>query len=476
MLTIFCHEDDPVRVECPSADELSVIINEVHCKECNKVFDGESRYRMHYLKVHQKKSLAKVHKDNIHYHCPAKQCAYSLTNQKYFSSYKYLKQHYLKVHAEKKFSCSNCTKSFSTTAAKEAHERICGVDFTCECGKIFTSPEALFTHARRNSHTIHEKYKSKRKKLGLSMKQIYASGIITTPILVPKGQIIKHILPKPTCDVAIQTDVVRIKKNSPRLRSSLEKQICRQTQTSETSKVAQMKRSAETQTAKAVRHVIRFHKLSNQKEISVEKHGFPKDDKSPIEIHSSEFLTPDSPLSLRHDIILQDLWEEKNSSGTQTSPEKNIFGDTNECSLQNITHHIVSRSDPMLTEETYTDRFNSTETQTERAFCQSIFETDPLSSHNETQTTENFTETIEPLHIYNDTYTQTCDEIFAQDLELSDIQTQTAWNDLDETTVSTQTKALKCLPGCSESSLWLTAQTNHMETQTDVFQFFEGIG
>ena len=242
-------------------------------------------------------------------------------------------------------------------------------------------------------------------------------------------------------------------------------------------KEKQSKKSAETQTAKTIPRVIRVHQFGKRKKISIDKNSIIREDISLVETLSSEYLLPKSPLSLKHDIILQDLWEEKSTSGTQTSPEKNIFSDIGDYTIQNTTYNRMSRSDPMLTEKTFTDRFSSIETQTEKAYCQSIFEADQLSSNNETQTTENFTETMEPLHIYSNTCTQTCNEILPSDLGLSDIQTQTAWNHLEESTVSTetQTKALKCLSGCNDSNTWFTTQTNHMETQTDLLHIFEDL-
>lgn len=262
------------------------------------------------------------------------------------------------------------------------------------------------------------------------------------------------ILPKPTADVAVQTET------SPKIRrrskpKSPKDQICRQTQTNHAPREKQTKKSAETQTAKTVPRVIRVRQRKN---ISIVN-------EANISL-TSEYILPDSPLSLRHDVILQDLWEEKSSSGTQTSPEKNLFGDLDEYPY----HRGISRSDPMLTEETHSNKYSSIETQTEKAYCRSIFESDPLSSNNETQTPE--------MNIYSNTCTQTCDDILSSsDLVLSDIQTQTAWSHMDESTVSaeTQTKALKCLYGCGDSSSWFTTQTNHMETQTDLLHIFEDL-
>lgn len=276
------------------------------------------------------------------------------------------------------------------------------------------------------------------------------------------------------CDTGVQTEESHIinklnvsKNKSPKIH------VCQHTQTSDTPKEKQPKKSAETQTAKTLPRVIRVRQVGKRKKISIDKNSISKEDINIVQTLSSEYLLPDSPLSLRHDIILRDLWEEKSTSGTQTSPEKNIFGDTEDFSMSNAAYQGMSRSDPMLTED-FVNRYSSIETQTERAFCKALFDTDPMSSNNETQTTEIFTETME----FNNTYTQTCDDILSSDIVgLSDIQTQTAWSQLDETTVSTetQTKALKCISGCNDSNSWFATQTNHMETQTDLLNMFEDL-
>jgi hypothetical protein len=284
------------------------------------------------------------------------------------------------------------------------------------------------------------------------------------------------ILPKLTCDAAIQTEMINIKKKTNTCKNkNIKNQICRQTQTTDNFKDKQFKKSAETQTTKTVPHVIRIHQIGKHKKISVNNSSVRKENINSVETLSSECQLPSSPLSLRHDVILQDLWEEKSTLGTQTSPEKYIFSDLDDYTMQSTAYHGIFRSDPMLTEDTFANKFSSIETQTEKAYCQSIFESDPLSSNNETQT--NFIETMEPLHIYSNTCTQTCDEILSTDLGLSDIQTQTAWNHLDEATVSTetQTKTLKCLSGCNDTNSWFTIQTNHMETQTDLLHIFEDL-
>ncbi|XP_058801764.1 uncharacterized protein LOC131670294 [Phymastichus coffea] len=468
--------EKPIKYIYPPAKDLGVIINEVRCEECNLVFYNESRFRMHDLKVHKRKHLEKICKENVRYKCPVNDCIYAANRQKSFTLYKYLKQHYLKVHADKNFICTCCTKSFSTDAAKKAHIRVCGTNFICECQKIFNSLEALLTHGKRNSHKIDEKYRFKKSKKATiennNTPHKFSRILIATKSIQSSKNSNIFILPKPMCDTAVQTEKSEVINTLDifKIKSS-KSHVCRYTQTSDCPKEKQTKKSTETQTVKAIPRVIRVRQVGKRKKISIDKNFISKEDINIVQSLSSEYLLPDSPLSLRHDIILQDLWEEKSTSGTQTSPEKNIFGDTEDFSMQHSEYQGISRSDPMLTEE-FVNRYSSIETQTEKGYCKSLFEADPMSSNNETQTTENFTETME----FNNTYTQTCDEILSSDIVgLSDIQTQTAWTHLDETTVSTetQTKALKCISGCNDSNSWFATQMNHMETQTDLLNMFD---
>lgn len=81
-----------VKMVCPSADELSVIITDVKCDQCGLVFKNEPRLRLHDLKVHQRKNLDKTVKECIEYHCPEKSCVYSPDSGRFFTTRKYLKQ------------------------------------------------------------------------------------------------------------------------------------------------------------------------------------------------------------------------------------------------------------------------------------------------------------------------------------------------------------------------------------------------
>ncbi|KAG6801372.1 hypothetical protein HZU73_03493 [Apis mellifera caucasica] len=456
---------------------------------------------------------------------------------------KYLKQHYLKVHAKKTHACTRCDKSFSTEAAKEGHMRICGIEFVCSCLKTYTSYEALLTHAKRSLHTIDDKYKnflrrtnSKAMRLILPTSQTEINKLIT---ILPTNQNENRIsdnngsIQKLTLDIGIQTD--EYKKNK-RISSPLKhinnsyyhngkRGISKQTQTSIFQKVKQNVISMETQTTQASQAFKNALKLQKHRRNSVSQNSdytLLKEDLN-LGNFTATNLFPGSPLPLRHDDGLQDFWEEKSTSGTQTIPEKDMFEVLNDNVTQTefetfyehstnplmqctpkstvalmtlpyveetsnvegysfVSSDSISRSDPMLTDKTFDDKFSSIETQTEQAY--SFFDSDPLTrsfalSSIETQTTNNI-DNMEQL-LYSNTCTQTCDEILPTDLGLSNIQTQTPWTQLEDTTVSaeTQTKSLICETGCNISigacRSWLSTQTSHTETQTDLLSIFESL-
>lgn len=313
---------------------------------------------------------------------------------------------------------------------------------------------------------------------------------------------------------------------------SEKRRISKQTQTSSFPNKKNLRKSMETQTMQVPRAIrdSKVHKRAGSCRalLKQSEHALLKEDLNLGDNFASTNLFPASPLPLRHDVGLQDFWE-KNTSGTQTIPEKDMFEAFNDnvtqtefdtfyenshnplmntpcvpkSSVALMTLPYVedtsagvggysygstdgmSEADPMLTAtKTFDDRFSSIETQTEQAFSSSFFYSESLSrsfalsSNIETQTTSDL-DNMDQL-LYSNTYTQTCNEMLSSDLGLSNIQTQTAWSH-DDTTVSTetQTKFEMCESGCNISmgscKPWLiyNTQTSHTETQTDLLSIFE---
>ncbi|XP_034946890.1 protein indeterminate-domain 5, chloroplastic [Chelonus insularis] len=488
-----------VKIVCPSSDELSVIVNNVKCTQCDSIFNNEPRRRLHELKVHQRKNLDRTVKESIRYHCPEKTCIYSPDSTRYFKTMKYLKQHYLKVHAAKTYSCTKCDKSFSTESAQIAHIRVCGLEFTCSCLKNFNTYEALLTHAKRHLHTVNNKYKNLLRRNTRKSQQ-------STQILkgTPEKKLPISILPfeqnvnilgnevedrKSTRDIAIQTDDLKKFKKIVNLSKNNRRRESRQTQTHSLSKGKISRNTTATQT-----HFL--HKGINKKntDIKEEKYEVAKKDFEINYEYSNDNMFSNSPLQLNSDVLsnVNDIWEERNSSGTQTVSEKNFLDVFNDSVTQTefisflYPNSGISRSDPMLTEKTFNDRYSSIETQTEKEYLESIFDLDytcsnqsrtfALSSNIHTQTTQHFNN-IEHL-LYSNMCTQTCNDILNSDLVLSDTQTQTAWSELTEENLNSEKsqhqnsdeKTDMSMIGCKS---WLNIQTNHMETQTDLLNIFD---
>lgn len=337
---------------------------------------------------------------------------------------------------------------------------------------------------------------------------------------------------KVTCDAAMQTDDFKRSKkvSSPSKSGATKRRISQQTQTGGLKTEKQHKTSTETQTNERfiVNKSTQDSNLPMLKEWSRKKSGMTKDIESTILKEDLNFvdnfetqnLFSNSPLQLSHDVGLQDLWEVKNTSGTQTTDENlledlndnvtqtnlNIFYNQDEptlmhcgsqtTNLNNIQYieensiantlsfariNAVGNTDSLLMDKMFDNKFSSIETQTELAFTRHLFGQDtPFtdSSNTETQTTESF-DNMDQL-LYSNTCTQTSDEILLSDLGFSDIQTQTAWPQIGDATVSTETqtkisKSINNVYNSIGSRSWLNAQTNHMETQTDLLNFFQNL-
>lgn len=158
---------------------------------CTEQFSNASHLQMHLSRRHRLPSPNISHPAGIpedhhvkHFHCPMEACVYHLgaNGEKFFSSFRYLKQHFLKVHSVKNFVCNSCNgqKSFATESLLRAHQANCGQSFVCkDCGFGYGSREALLTHAKRKNHNYLEllacktgKRKSKSKSTDLAVKVI----------------------------------------------------------------------------------------------------------------------------------------------------------------------------------------------------------------------------------------------------------------------------------------------------------------
>lgn len=152
------------RITLPPEQILAQKLYLCQVGDCSEQFQNGSHLQMHQLKRHGLKlpvatvgSDAVGNRENIVYHCPEFSCCYNegAGGEKFFGSFRSLKQHFLKVHSQKNFVCSLCNgqKSFATESLLRAHEANCGQSFCCEvCNLSYGTREALLTHAKRKNH------------------------------------------------------------------------------------------------------------------------------------------------------------------------------------------------------------------------------------------------------------------------------------------------------------------------------------
>uniref|UniRef100_A0A1Q3F159 C2H2-type domain-containing protein n=1 Tax=Culex tarsalis TaxID=7177 RepID=A0A1Q3F159_CULTA len=166
------------RVTLPPEQILARKLYFCGVEDCGQQFHNASHLQLHQLRRHGLERPSVVASDDANrkaetvvYHCPEFSCCYNerASGDKFFGTFRSLKQHFLKVHAEKNFVCSYCNdqKSFATEALLRAHEENCGETFCCEVCKLsYGTREALLTHAKRKNHgyeALLAKKSSKRK-------------------------------------------------------------------------------------------------------------------------------------------------------------------------------------------------------------------------------------------------------------------------------------------------------------------------
>lgn len=374
---------------CPDVSELRGVKTDIKCteKDCNKIFKTSSNLKMHYMKHHLKTSLEKQkvsHDTTVQYHCPVKTCMYNTSSSRFFATKRSLKQHYLKVHAEKLYNCTKCSKSFSTVALHDSHEKVCGKVFKCvECSWPYNSQEALLTHCRRKNHK-----RPNADKIETATVPLVADNIIVlnvTPARLPNLQ-----------DKEVQTDSVNSSKIKKR----------NTTQQTQTSKVKKIGNNAETQTIKntilekAMLNANLYVSKSNAQTQSEIYTDIKNDKIDHIKTNTQE-----------NNIVLNYFEIDVNKQNTSLNILDNLLSET---IINNNTHHLCNI-------ETQTDRFDLA-----------------LQENMDSSFTQTADLSLDQL-LYSHMYTQTCDDILLSELGFNDSHTQTYWPGYEDS-VSTETQ------------------------------------
>ena len=165
-VTVTLPED--ITCVCLGEPDIGAFSSDLKCHICNKLCEDLDNLNKHIASVHRMFHRLVGHNitfekpDASHikpaFYCPMIKCKYHVAESyqnKYFKTFKLLKQHYVKVHASKEFNCSKCEQKFASKTYLDIHSRNCGVEFGCQdCASKFSSLESVQTHCRRKGHSM----------------------------------------------------------------------------------------------------------------------------------------------------------------------------------------------------------------------------------------------------------------------------------------------------------------------------------
>lgn len=248
------------KLTIPPEEILATRLLICHVNGCTEQFSNASHLQMHLTRHHRILPGTEVDASAAgklipfpkngqvkHFHCPVESCVYHLSasGNKFFTSFRYLKQHFLKIHSTKNFICNNCNgqKSFATVSLLRAHQTNCGQSFVCKvCEYGYGSREALLTHAKRKNHDYQQllvnkvsKRKTKSKPVKETMKN-------------PKNDLSKSIQVQPERQKDNNCSMVKISQTTQtdRTPSNLSDKIECSTQTASSSQILPESLSAST--------------------------------------------------------------------------------------------------------------------------------------------------------------------------------------------------------------------------------------
>ncbi|XP_048576819.1 ATM interactor isoform X2 [Nematostella vectensis] len=280
-----------IEIICPSIESLTSIEKDIPCPVpgCSKILCNKPSLRMHVIKTHKiadtdeenrcfDKSCHQKTKAIKHFYCPVEGCSRGPGKRKPFPRLGQVKQgteqsmntskmqrHYMTIHADKKFTCTKCSRSFGMKDACERHEAKCGQIFHCTCTCPFSTREAMLMHAQRNQHDLPEndplrvkrenaraaeaavnmlkthpgeKLKNKKRKAGNNTEQdankkyftilpkpvvLHSSGVLSPELCTQNTVFVEPVVKSIARDSQTQTDfpsVFKRKQRKPRLKST----------------------------------------------------------------------------------------------------------------------------------------------------------------------------------------------------------------------------------------------------------------
>ncbi|KAL3275096.1 hypothetical protein HHI36_019867 [Cryptolaemus montrouzieri] len=322
------------------------------------------------------------------------------------------------------------------------HTDYCGVIFKCnECPIRYTKYESLITHARRKEHNINEKVSFKLPKVN---KKPILNISKSESNLTSKINRMNAILPKSSSnmqlviisqtsnknDQSIQTD-----QFTPKLKSkfteinrniSVLKKNTQQTQTG----FLKEQLTAETQTIGDY--------LKQKTDENTQKKHFKIQSSTQTQNVSLKSVSSNTNISKNGSEFINGTSVKRSSSSTQT---------------------IV----PSTTDVLYSSTHDTMDTDNSDLISNNLdnFDSNFFNCNMETQTDVMFDDPFNYCDYYINMYTQTCEDLFLNTLELNNIETQTVddmLRSVESQTMMSQNK--KPQIDCRDMS--------HMETQTDM--------
>ncbi|XP_054162648.1 uncharacterized protein LOC128960556 [Oppia nitens] len=196
--------------------------------------------------------------DNNRFNCPIDGCNYAINGGKYFKRQLFLNQHIANKHSEKKFICEKCHKKYAIEWQLKYHKKSCGVEWECgSCDKRYTERLSLVMHCKRRSHILPSidgiKYTKNVIKNEVKVSPINIQTLIVMPVIFATN-------PMVTTTSANQTPIKILPKSYISDDELNYRSICTQTSTGEECNKCKSNMYQKT----VVTNIVKFSSISTQ--------------------------------------------------------------------------------------------------------------------------------------------------------------------------------------------------------------------